>query len=534
MVTIVRRLSLAVATVVIASTVAIGTASAIPTPVAAPTVTPGVAKVTVGWDTSPSGPYGSAPDRTYTVQLFLAGTPATAILTKTGLTSSPAVFKVDPSVSVIASVMAYDGPTPAATSDQSTPGVKSTAPAAPTGLAATYPASGAVRLSWNSVAGATSYAIYRGGVKIVNSTQRLYFNDSGLTNGTSYSYYVVALVSGLDYQAGGVATSSKSATLTAVPATVPAAPNHVTGTVGDRLVNLRFRGGAANGRPIMNVYVYIGTDTSRVPACTRTSTDVCASTTTANGIQVRNLSAERGYRFRLRARNIIGLSPYSSQTPMLQPFTIKPPFTQGMRGATIVELQKRLTWAGLPTPITGVFDSATRKQVKHLQEKFLYNETGEVSVSTWSLLKRITVKGAALPSQCRGTMICISKTQRVLRFLEKGKVTRYLDARFGPEGGGLATGEGMFSIDYKDGCSSGANPNDYGSLMANCHVSSGFGTPMAWSMFFNGGQAIHHSWYFARDGYWGNSHGCINIRDWEGLRYLYDHAPTGTPVYVYW
>ncbi len=532
MVTMVRRLSLAVATVVIASTVAVGTASAIPTPVAAPTVTPGVAKVTVGWDSSayptPSG------SRTYTVQLALAGTPGTPILTKTSLTSSPAVFTVDPSASVVASVMAYDDTTPAATSDQSTPGVSATAPAAPTGLAVTYPASGAVRLAWNAVAGATSYAVYRNSVKVVSSTSRTYFNDSGLTNGTTYSYYVVAQVAGLDYPAAGVASSANSATINAVPATVPNAPNHVTGTVGDRLVNLRFRGGAANGRPIMNVYVYIGLDSNRVPACTRTSTDVCASTTSANGIQVRNLGPERAYRFRLRARNVVGLSPYSSQTPALQPFTIKPPFTQGMRGATIVELQKRLTWAGLPTPITGVFDSATRKQVKHLQEKFLYNETGEVSTSTWTLLKRITAKGAALPSQCRGTMICISKTQRVLRFLEKGKVTRILDARFGPEGGGLATGEGMFSIDYKDGCSSGANPNDYGSLMSNCHVSSGFGTPMAWSMFFNGGQAIHHSWYFARDGYWGNSHGCINIRDWEGLLYVYHHSWSGMPVYVSW
>ena len=53
-------------------------------------------------------------------------------------------------------------------------------------------------------------------------------------------------------------------------------------------------------------------------------------------------------------------------------------------------------------------------------------------------------------------------------------------------------------------------------------------------MFFSGGQAIHYSYYFNQDGYWGNSHGCINIRDWDGIYKLYRMAPSGTPVYIYW
>jgi hypothetical protein len=206
-----------------------------------------------------------------------------------------------------------------------------------------------------------------------------------------------------------------------------------------------------------------------------------------------------------------------------------------MKGAAITALQLRLNWAGLATPLTGVFDSATRDQVNHLREKYLYESSGIVTPELWKLLRNITASNGKLPSQCHGTMICISKTQEVLRYLVNGKVVLIMDARFGPEGsGGLATGEGMFSIDRKEGCSGTLNSgSSYGEMLANCHVSTGFGTPMPWSMFFNGGQAIHYSYFFNQDGYWGHSHGCVNIRNWNGVHWLYNNADYGTPVYVY-
>ena len=52
-------------------------------------------------------------------------------------------------------------------------------------------------------------------------------------------------------------------------------------------------------------------------------------------------------------------------------------------------------------------------------------------------------------------------------------------------------------------------------------------------MFFSGGQAVHYSPYFARDGYNGGSHGCVNLRDYEGAQWLFDHTPTGSRVVVY-
>jgi fibronectin type 3 domain-containing protein len=72
-----------------------------------------------------------------------------------------------------------------------------TPPAAPTGLVASA-SSGAVALSWNAVAGATGYAVYRspvtgGGYANVGSSSGTSFTDGGLPNGTRVYYVVKAL-----------------------------------------------------------------------------------------------------------------------------------------------------------------------------------------------------------------------------------------------------------------------------------------------------------------------------------------------------
>ena len=71
-----------------------------------------------------------------------------------------------------------------------------TPPAAPTGVAATA-GSGQVSLTWNAVAGATSYSVYRevsGGGYYFNNLTSTSLTDSGLsTNGFQYSYRVYAV-----------------------------------------------------------------------------------------------------------------------------------------------------------------------------------------------------------------------------------------------------------------------------------------------------------------------------------------------------
>ena len=53
------------------------------------------------------------------------------------------------------------------------------------------------------------------------------------------------------------------------------------------------------------------------------------------------------------------------------------------------------------------------------------------------------------------------------------------------------------------------------------HVSQLYGSAMPYSMFFSGGQAVHYSSDFAAVGYDGASHGCVNVRDYDGVAWLF-------------
>lgn len=132
-----------------------------------------------------------------------------------------------------------------------------------------------------------------------------------------------------------------------------------------------------------------------------------------------------------------------------------------------------------------------------------------------------TVWHGAVPSwvaqTCRtgAKVICIDKTTRKLVYMINGKAELTMDARFG--GYYTPTREGTFHVYYKDAD----------------HVSSLYGSPMPFSMFFSGGEAIHYSIDFATYGYLHHSHGCVNIRDYSGVRWLYSQIPVGTRVVVY-
>lgn len=64
-------------------------------------------------------------------------------------------------------------------------------------------------------------------------------------------------------------------------------------------------------------------------------------------------------------------------------------------------------------------------------------------------------------------------------------------------------------------------------------MSTIYHTPMPFSMFFSGGQAVHYSSDFAARGYLGCSHGCVNVRDWNKLEWIYDRVKVGDRVVVY-
>ncbi len=45
---------------------------------------------------------------------------------------------------------------------------------------------------------------------------------------------------------------------------------------------------------------------------------------------------------------------------------------------------------------------------------------------------------------------------------------------------------------------------------------------------------MHYSPDFAAVGYDGASHGCVNVRDYDGMAALYDEVRVGDAVVVYW
>jgi lipoprotein-anchoring transpeptidase ErfK/SrfK len=64
-------------------------------------------------------------------------------------------------------------------------------------------------------------------------------------------------------------------------------------------------------------------------------------------------------------------------------------------------------------------------------------------------------------------------------------------------------------------------------------ISNLYFTPMPYSMFFSGGQAVHYSSNFARLGYASSSHGCVNIADHAQVKSLFFKVRVGDKVVVY-
>lgn len=136
--------------------------------------------------------------------------------------------------------------------------------------------------------------------------------------------------------------------------------------------------------------------------------------------------------------------------------------------------------------------------------------------STKSGKFKVTRVSAKLDSRClSGRALCISKEDRKLRWVINGSVKKTLDVRFGSPK--TPTRNGSHQVNWK----------------SRNHVSSLYQSAMPFAMFFSGGQAVHYSADFARNGYSGASHGCVNVRDYNGIKNLFDEVRVGDKVIVY-
>lgn len=236
--------------------------------------------------------------------------------------------------------------------------------------------------------------------------------------------------------------------------------------------------------------------------------------------------------------------PTITVTPTTPPTSTTEPapvvlFRPGDSSPKVRELQARLRqlrW--YDGDVTDHYGTKTTAAVRGFQAKRGFPATGVLDERTWDKVvsmsrpptrdelnnifpKPVVTQPGKLSwdvdSRClTGRVICISKSTRMLTWVIDGVPQYQFDVRFGSEA--LPTREGTFAITWKK--------KDV--------ISNLYHTPMPYSMFFSGGQAIHYSSNFARLGYNGSSHGCVNVRDWNGLVRLYDEAPVGTKVVIHW
>ncbi|MFN8167405.1 MAG: hypothetical protein U0S36_01330 [Candidatus Nanopelagicales bacterium] len=282
------------------------TGTPVATPPAAPTAlsaTPGNGQVALTW-TASSGATGYRVYRNGT----LVGSPASTGYTDTGLTNGTAYSWT------VAAVRQNSAPSAQSSPVTATPVVPPLA--APSGLAAT-PGDRQVALSWTAVSGATSYQVYRGAT-LVGSPTGTTFTDTGLVNGTAYSWTVVAV--------NASTSSPSSSAVSATPvAAAPGAPTGLTGQAGDQQAVLTWTAvGGASGYKVYRGTTYVTTVAS--PAYTATG-----------------LTNGTAYSFYVTAV-VSGVESAPSATVSVTPYVAQPAIPTGLV-ATPGNAQVVLSWS---------------------------------------------------------------------------------------------------------------------------------------------------------------------------------------------
>jgi hypothetical protein len=231
-----------------------------------------------------------------------------------------------------------------------------------------------------------------------------------------------------------------------------------------------------------------------------------------------------------------GAVPAAQQVlPAAAPLTPRPALLEsGDKGPAVRSVQARLRQiAWFSGNVTGSYGPKTTAAVKGFQAKRRLPVLGYVDSATMLRLKAMTHKptkdelanrlpdgtwtDAPLDARCTtGRVLCIDKTSRTVRWVVDGEVLRTMAVRFGASY--TPTREGVFQVGWK----------------SRDHVSKLFHSSMPFAMFFSGGQAVHYSSDFAARGYSGASHGCVNVRDYEGIKWLFDQVHVGDEVVIYW
>jgi fibronectin type 3 domain-containing protein len=200
-------------------------------------------------------------------------------------------------------------------------------PSAPSNVTATAQSSSNIRITWNTVSGATSYKVYYeiGSSSTKNLagtvTSGTSYTHTGLQSSTTYYYYITAINSAGEsgYSAYGSAATSSSGGGT----TVPSAPTNISATAQSSS-SISVSWNSVSGATSYKVYYEIGSSSTKnlagtVTGTSYTHTELEANTTYWYYIKAVNSAGESGYSTGSSAKT--SSSSGGGTTTILQPDT---------------------------------------------------------------------------------------------------------------------------------------------------------------------------------------------------------------------
>ena len=218
-------------------------------------------------------------------------------------------------------------------------------PAAAPGNLSAMAGNGQIQLSWNAVTGATDYRIFRttdgtfGTTPIATVTTTTYLN-TGLTNGTTYSYRVAA------HNAGGDGPFSAVASTT--PGAAPGVPANVSASAGNAMVTLSWTAVATASS--YNVYRSTTTNGQAAPPlATNLNAPAFVDSPVTNGVT---------YFYKVTAVNGFGESERSTEASASPMGTAPPPPPPPPSGdpalSSTFRFLRQATWGPRPGDIERV------------------------------------------------------------------------------------------------------------------------------------------------------------------------------------